>query len=57
MIKKLRIVFITVTMFLVAVMLVSIFGVIIFSTYLDLSNNSLQVLQELQQLPLYLPYQ
>lgn len=49
MIKKLRIVFITVTMFLVAVMLVSIFGVIIFSTYLDLSNNSLQALQELDR--------
>ena len=49
MIKRLRIVFITVTMFLVAVMLVSIFGSMIFSTQVDLQSTSLQVLQDLDR--------
>ena len=49
MIKKLRIVFITVTMFLVAVMLVVIFGVITLTTSMDLSNNSMQILQDLDR--------
>ena len=49
MIKRLRIVFITVTMILVAVMLATIFLLIIQTTYVSLSNKSLQVLEQLDR--------
>ena len=49
MIKRLRAVFITVTMILVAVMLVSIFLVVLQSTYANLSRNNLEILQELDR--------
>ena len=49
MIKKLRIAFITVTMFLVTVMLVAIFFLVIYSTHQNLFTDSLQVLQDLDR--------
>ncbi|MBE6978131.1 MAG: HAMP domain-containing histidine kinase [Ruminococcaceae bacterium] len=49
MIKRLRAVFITVTMSMVAVMLALIFFTVFQSTYYDLANHNLQVLQDLDK--------
>lgn len=49
MIKRLKVIFITVTMVLVAVMLVTIFLLVLQTTYVNLSNRNLQVLEQLDQ--------
>ena len=49
MIKRLRAIFITVTMSLVAVMLVTIFLLVLQTTYVNLARQNLQILEELDQ--------
>lgn len=49
MIKRLRIVFITVTMFLVTVMVASIFLIVLQTTYSHMSERNLAILQKLDQ--------
>lgn len=51
MIKKLRIKFICINMFIVTIMLCTILGLVMYFTHTNLENQNIQMLQELSSFP------